>query len=218
MGRILGDRDRIRLMIEPTQAEQELVIEMRNILGCLTDFMLSGYRLPASDKVRSFLVSTPSSTDEVSNVISVEALEPSGLPQYKEPIVILALLRLLLGVPEGMLENRIDKPTAKVRSILGWPQSEEADLIVHSTIRKCSELQYVRTNYVYDASENTTMGYLAFYRLITFCQFRIKINSDQNYQIHDTSFEFGENIASDLRERRLFGVYWTDVTTLNPVE
>lgn len=217
MSASLGDRDRMRLMIEPTQAEQRLATEMRSAFGCLTDFILSGYRLPASDRIRSFYVSTRNSTDEISNVISVEASEFSGLPQYKEPIVLLAFLRLLTAVPEGHVDNRIDKPTAKVRSMLGWPQSDETDLIVHSTIRKCLELQYVRTHYVYDTSENITTGHVAIYRLIRYCQFWTKIVSDKDNQLQDPSFEFGDNIVKDLRERRLFGIDWTVVSTLNPV-
>lgn len=207
----------MRLMIEPTQAEQRLATEMRSAFGCLADFILSGYRLPASDRIRSFYVSTRSATDETSNVISVEASEFSGLPQYKEPIVLLAFLRLLAAVPEGHVENRIDKPAAKVRSMLDWPQSDETDLIIHSTIRKCLELQYVRTHYVYDTSENITIGQVAIYRLIHYCQFWTRIISDKNYQLQDPSFEFGDNIVKDLRERRLFGIDWTVVSTLNPV-
>jgi hypothetical protein len=205
-------------MIEPTLAEQRLITEMRSTFGCLTDLILSGYRLPATNRVRSFYISTSNSTDQISNVISVEASELSGFPQYKEPIVLLALLKLLLEARDGILVNRIDKPAARVRSMLNWAESDESNLIVHSTIRKCSQLHYVRTDFAYDASDNTTQGHVGIYRLLRYCEFSARIAVGKDHEIEGALLEFGENIAMGLRERRLFGVDWTDVTALKPMD
>lgn len=209
----MGHERRRKYQLQQTEtAEQGLINYMQEAFGLLATLLLTGYGESKIQQSRSFTILTDNFGVKTRHSITLHAGDSSGLPNEREPIVLLALLKLSLI---GDQCSAVRSPADAVRRLLGWEESEEIDSAISTAIRKYFNVCYIRTdeiNYTFpDRSERLT----GMYRLLRYCEFGSDSISEEEC-FEGVIVEFSENVIRELFERRLFRINWLAATSLAP--
>ncbi len=199
----------------PSGRERQLLKFALDIFGKpLSQFLLAG--LGAEDTARSWLF-TVTFTDkqgiERSRQIKVEAdnlpdLVP-GLPQQREPLVLLALLRLLI-VDRQLSSAPLFYEHGEVLSLLGWEDAPGSQLAIDKTVKR-----YATLSYDWGLSDEELAE-----RKLSFYQGQRRIVSGYSHYSEEEDGQFKRvagrvNFATELIEelvgRRLFNIEWGGV-------
>lgn len=149
--------------------------------------------------------------------MTLRAGDSSGLPFQREPIVLLALLKLMLIGEHGVTGRAILSPAESVRRVLGWEESAETELAISSAIRKYFNVCYVRTDDITYTFPERTERLVGMYRLLRYCEFGHDLGvGTETDHLEGVAVEFSENIVQEFFERRLFRINWLAVTSLAP--
>jgi hypothetical protein len=195
--------------------EENLIRYMQGAFGYLATLLLTGYGESAMTGSRSFTILTNNAGVKTRHRITLDASDFSGLPSKREPIVLLALLKLSLVGGHGVSGNSIRSPADAVRKLLRWEKSDETDLTVSTAIRKYFNLSYVRTDDIQYTFPERSERLTGMYRLLSYCEFGSDLNSEVE-PFEGVIVEFSENVIKDLFERRLFRINWLAATSLTP--
>lgn len=88
----------------------------------LSTLLLSGYGEERRKMVRSYNIGIREGAQHTSKRLKLVTDDPSGLPSQDEPLVLLALLRLL-WVGEQMRTSDVNYTHEALLRVLGWPDS-----------------------------------------------------------------------------------------------
>jgi hypothetical protein len=199
-----------------TTAEQSLISYMQEAFGPLATLLLSGYREAEIKQSRSFTILTDNFGVRTRHLITLRAGDASGLPYQREPMVLLALLKLSLISDQCAA---ILSPMDAVTQLLGWKASEETDHEVSTAIRKYFHVCYTRTDdlaYTFPERSEQLNG---MYHLIRYCEFGADtLGGEPEERFEGIAVEFTETVVKEVFERRLFRINWPAIVSLVPSE
>jgi hypothetical protein len=202
---------------QSTAAERDLVRYMQEAFGSLATLLLMGYFESEVKQSRSLTILTNNFGVKTRHWMTLRAGDSSGLPFQREPIVLLALLKLMLIGEHGVTGRAILSPGESVRRVLGWEESAETELAISSAIRKYFNVCYVRTDDITYTFPERTERLVGMYRLLRYCEFGHDLGVDsETDHLEGVAVEFSENIVQEFFERRLFRINWLAVTSLAP--
>jgi hypothetical protein len=195
--------------------EQSLLDFAREQFGeHLSQFLLAG--LEAEDEVQIWLFTVTFTDGQGVNQcreIKVEADERPDiitlLPRHREPLVILALLRLLIVEGEMTAASLYYEPK-EVLDLLGWKDSVKSRLIINEAIERYFSISY----YWRLSDEELKQRNLSFYN----GQSRI-VSGYSRYHAEEEGrskslldmVEFAAPFVEGLMSRRMFDLDWNSV-------
>jgi hypothetical protein len=202
---------------QSTTAERELVRYMQEAFGSLATLLLTGYFESEVKQSRSFTILTNNFGVKTRHWMTLRAGDSSGLPFQREPVVLLALLKLTMIGEHGVMGGAILSPAESVRRVLGWEESVETELAISTAIRKYFNVCYVRTDDITYTFPERSERLVGMYRLLRYCEFGRDTNiGNETVDLQGVVVEFSENIVQQFFERRLFRINWLAVTSLAP--
>jgi hypothetical protein len=184
---------------------------MQEAFGLLATLLMTGYGESKIKQSRSFTILTDNFGVKTRHSITLRAGDSSGLPNQREPIVLLALLKLSIDDQYSAVRS----PADAVRRLLEWEESEEADSAISTAIRKYFNVYYTRTDDISYTFPERSERLTGIYRLLRYCEFGSDSNSEGD-RLEAVIVEFSENVIRELFERRLFRINWQAATSLAP--
>jgi hypothetical protein len=202
----MGQGPRNHQAPQPTTAEQGLISYMREAFGPLATLLMTGYRESELKQSCSFTILTDNFGVKTRHSITLRTADSSGLPYQREPMVLLALLKLsLIGDQCGAIPS----PTDAVRRLLGWEKSEDTDHAISTAIRKYFNVCYTRTDDIAYTFPERSERLIGMYRLIRYCEFGTNTAGPElEDRFGGIAVEFSENVVREVFERRLFRINW----------
>jgi hypothetical protein len=198
--------------------ESQLIEEAKQTFGAhLVSFLLAGYDEFGIVQVRCFEVLTQWRSLKTRNLLKIATGDACGLPQGKEPLVLLALLKLLNSGSDLVEGSRVIMPTEEICSVLQWNISSHTAAVIDRAIRK-----YFRLSYLLAHDNKYSFPEMSGYsvnisRLIVACAFSNQSGiEDPSEGIGYTHVEFNQDIVEELRAANLLGMDWSRVTSLEP--
>ena len=189
---------------------------MEEAFGFLGTLFLSGYGEAEVEQSRSFTVLTDNLGMKTRHSITLRTADSSGLPCQREPLVLLALLKLSLI---GDRSSAVPSPTDAVSRLLGWKKSEETDQAISTAIRKYFNLCYIRTDDIAYTFPERSERLIGMYHLIRYCEFGTdKFGRDTEDRFAGIAVEFAETVVREVFERRLFRINWPATVSLIPAD
>lgn len=205
-------------MSEQSSAEQNLISFAREEFGeSLTQFLLAGLGEKTTEQRWHFIITFVSSEGETIEERHVQVIthEPadgsSCLPQRRDPLVLLALLRLLKQ------EEQVSKPELlysleNVFSLLAWDDTEKARQEIDEAIYRYSLLMYQWEMNRPELSRRE----LSFYKenghaITSFQTIDEEVASGGETKHAHNRVSFDEFFINGLLSRELFGVNWNKV-------
>jgi hypothetical protein len=189
---------------------------MQEAFGFLGTLLLSGYGEAEVGQSRSFTVLTDNFGVRTRHSITLRTADSSGLPCQREPVVLLALLKLSLS---GNQCSAVPSPTDAVSRLLGWEKSQETDQAISRAIRKYFNLWYTRTDDIAYTFPERSERIIGMYHLIRHCEFGTDtLGGEPEDHFEGIKVEFSENIVKEVFERRLFRINWQATISLIPAD
>jgi hypothetical protein len=188
---------------------------MQGAFGYLATLLLAGYGESDVIESRSYTILTDNFGVKTRHWVTLRAGDFSGLPSRREPIVLLALLKLSLDGGHGVSGNSILSPADAIRRLLEWEQSEETDLTVSNALRKYFNMSFLRTDDIQYTFPERCEQLTGMYRLLRYCEFGRDIRTEEE-RVESVVAEFNENVTMEFFEQRLFRINWRTVTAFIP--
>lgn len=204
-----GRRSEIR---RSESSEENLIRYMKEAFGYLATLLLTGYGESEMTLSRSFTILTDNFGVKTRHWITLRAGDSSGLPSQREPMVLLALLKLSLAGGQGVSGSSIPSPSDAVRNLLQWENSGETELTVSTAMRKYFNMSYMRTDDIQYTFPERRERLTGMYHLLRYCEFGRLLRTEEE-RFEGVIAEFSENVIRDLFERRLFRINWRTVTS-----
>lgn len=195
--------------------EENLIRYMTDAFGYLATLLLTGYGESEVTESRSFTILTDNFGVKTRHRMTLRAGDSSGLPALREPIVLLALLRLSVVGGHGVSGSSIRSPAVAIRKLLKWEDSEETELTVSTAMRKYFNMSFVRTDDIQYTFPERSERLTGMYRLLRYCEFGRLLKSEEE-RFEGVIAEFSENVISEFFEGRLFRINWRTVTSFIP--
>jgi hypothetical protein len=202
-------------MLELTTAERALVESARDEFGGpLTRFILTGLGEEGESRRRSFIVTFINDDGAAQRRrLHVEADDlmpetPTCLPRRREPLVLLALLRLLTR-GRGTTQASLSYDPGEALSLLGWDDNEGSRLAVEEAVERYFFLSY---GWELGVDELRAKG-------LTLHRSRERIISAYSHGVAGEErvgcgvnvVDFGPAFIEELTGMSLFGVKWDAV-------
>lgn len=201
-------------MTDLTFAERRLIKDTEKKLGgTLCEFLLAGFGQDDIAQVRSFSVLSNNKLGKQEKLLRIHTFDPLGLPNKKEPMVLLALLRTLkLRDDLAGINLALPFPAPEVVEILEWETSEENYKIAQEAIRKYFHLCYVSvTNLSNSFAEGSSFTGNVF-RLFTSYMFSTETElGDLSENIAIMNVDLNPEMVEGLMNRVFLGVNWDSV-------
>ncbi len=197
-------------------AESRLIREAIETLGAhLVSFLLAGYDELGIVHARCFEVLTQWRSLRTRKIIRISTADACGLPQGEEPLVLLALVKLLNSNSDLVEGSKVITPTDEICSVLEWKTSSHTGAIIAGAIRK-----YFRASYLVAHDNQYSFPDMSGYsvsisRLIVAYAFANQSGiEDPPAGAEYVQVEFSQEIVDELRVASLLGMDWSRVTTL----
>jgi hypothetical protein len=211
----MGPGPRNQQVPQSTSAEQALISYMLEAFGPLATLLLTGYGESEIKQPRSFTILTDNFGVKTRHSITLRTADSSGLPYQREPLVLLALLKLSLI---GDQCSAIVSPDA-VSRLLGWEKSQETDQAISTAIRKYFNLCYIRTDDIAYTFPQRSERIIGMYHLIRYCEFGTDtLCGEPEDHFEGIKVEFTDNVVKEVLERRLFRINWPATISLLPAD
>lgn len=183
----------------------------------LSRFLLSG--LGEDTVVPGWLFTVTFSRDEgrsYSRNVRVEAddrpdVAPTA-PRYKEPLIALALLWLLI-VDRKLASFRLSYDQDEVLRLLGWEDTQESRLSIDEAVEQYFTLSY---NWALDERELAEAGLSFFVSSSRFISEYGWETAEEGDEIKRTAnhVQFNEEFVKELMRHSLFGIRWENVDSM----
>jgi hypothetical protein len=198
-----------------TGAERRLTTQARRLFGKhLTLFLLDGFNEDEVVRSRTFVVRLGGTGTEESYRLRLIADDALGLPRKEQPLMLLALLRLLLTKGADPL-GKVTYDYQEIAGICGAEDVNDFPAVVDGAIDRYFNLSYQRTINAGegngDASPNRTRTDRF---LIRYESADESVDNCSTAAIMQRSVSFNLDFFEELRNRSLFGIDWRRVRSL----
>jgi hypothetical protein len=195
--------------------ESRLINEAKELLGIhLVSFLMAGYDEFGVVHARWFEVLTQRHGLKTRKLIKISTGDACGLPHGEEPLVLLALVKLLHSDSDLVEGNKVISPAEEICSVLEWTISDHTSAIINRAIRK-----YFRASYLVAHDNKYSFHDMSGYnvnvsRLIVAYSFSNKSGiEDPLSAIGFIQVEFNQELVEELRGARLLEMDWRHVTS-----
>lgn len=199
--------------------EQHLLEFAREELGeKLTDFLLAGLGEDVVTQSWRFIITYASGDSATSKrlveVITHEPLDgTSHLPRQRDPLVLIALLRLLLRRRPAST-NQIQYKPEEVLNLLGWDDTARAQNEIKEAVRRYFLLTYKWELNERELADTKLAVYTANDQMISQTQmFEVETEGSEHVE-RINSIVFNEHFIKQLLSRSLFEVDWKRVWSI----
>lgn len=200
-------------------SERRLLEYALDLFGeSLCKFVLSGIGEEAEASVWLFRVSFDDGSGVIrSREIRVEPddipREPRVLPGRREPLVILALLRLLIE-PHGPSSSTLSYSQEQVLNLLGWKDDETARSSIDQAVKRYARLAYRWVLGGEELVERKLSFYEAEARFVSGYGFYGAEEGGEHRRVANR-VDFASEFIEELIRRALFGVDWNRVSGIS---
>lgn len=207
----------------PTRHERRLLkFALDTFGGTLSQFLLTGFGEENVPKRWDFTINSTSEDGTLQKrrlqVITHEPLDGSScLPRGRDPLVFLALLRLLLHRPKQ--DNHILVfQEEDVLNLLGWEDTDELRHEIDEAIYRYSLLMYKWGMNRSELTRRSLSHYTASaHALSEYRTLDKELGEEGQTKRMYNSVKFDEMFIRGLLGRSLFGVEWKKVKSIKPV-
>jgi hypothetical protein len=201
-------------VVRKTRAERRLVAHLKEQFGeHLGALLLSGYETKGWIQRRELVIAT---TDRVGNreehSVILSAVGAHALPYGQDPVVLAAHLRML---SEQGSCGRLSYDLLEMMKVLGLVDPVQGMKAVEGALHR-----YYRLSYVVEGKRRHPLavqdgGVMAERRMLTAYDFEHgPVRSRDPYPLMHTVVEFSQPFLDQLRQRSLFGIDWSLVTSV----
>lgn len=184
----------------------------------LSGLLLSGYGESAAARQRSYAVLTRDrSGQEQEHVVKVATDHHSGLPSGGEPLVLIALLKLLFA-GKGLQTGRVVYAHKAVSEMIGWEDSPETGEAVNAAVIRYFHLFYGKEESMSIEPSGPLVRYSQTMRLIAGYDYQDEVESSGVRGVRTYNrITFDREFIEQLRGRSLFDFDWGHVTSMRPL-
>jgi hypothetical protein len=185
----------------------------------LSELLLSGYGGGAAARQRSYAVLTRDGSGQAQeHMIKVATDHPSGLPSGREPLVLIALLKLLFA-GTGLQTGRVVYAHKAVSEMIGWERSPETGEAVDAAVTRYFHLFYGKEESMSIDSGGTLMKHSQSRRLITGYDHQDEVEPSAGRGVRSYNrVTFRREFIEQLRGRSLFDFDWGHVISVRPLK
>jgi len=185
----------------------------------LSGLLLSGYGGGAAARQRSYAVLTrDGSGQQQEHIVKVATEHHSGLPSGQEPLVLLALLKLLIA-GKGLETGRVIYTHKAVSRVIGWEYSPATGEAVDAAVMRYFHLSYGQEESVSIPSGGPLMRYSQSRRLITGYDYQDEVEASGGRGARSYNrVTFRREFIEQLRGRSLFDFDWEHVISVRPLK
>lgn len=207
-------------MSNRASGESRLIKEAQETFGThLVSFLLAGYHEFDVINARCFEVLTERRSLKTRNLIKIGTGDASGLPQGEEPLVLLALLKLLVSGSDLVEGSKVVTPTEEICSVLEWNISNRTGAIINRAIWKYFRAWYLLAHDNKYSFPDMTGFNANISRLIVACAFSNQSGIEDSFEdVGYIQVEFYREIVEELRAASLLGMDWKRVTSLESLQ
>jgi hypothetical protein len=206
-------------MARPSKAEQKLIDFSREAFGeYLSALLLSGYGDDHALSSQDYAVELAEGETDTQLQLMFVAEGPStiqpSLPRRKEPLVLLALLRMLMKRGAD-LTDRLSYRHKEVLKLLGWGDTTKDEGTLTEAVTKYFHVFYqLNVSHEQSGSEGSDSTYKL--RIISSYTFNSGDGSKAGKAAPD-SITFCRDFVEHLCKRKLLGIDWERVKGLTPL-
>lgn len=184
----------------------------------LSELLLSGYGGGASARQRSYAVLTrDGSGQQQEHIVKVATDHHSGLPSGREPLLLIALLKMLFA-GTGLQTGRIVYAHKAVSEMLGWERSPETGEAVDAAVTKYFHLFYGKEESMSIEPRGPLVRYSQTMRLIAGYDYQDEVESSGVRGVRSYNrITFDREFIDQLRGRSLFDFDWGHVIYMRPL-
>lgn len=142
----------------------------------------------------------------------------TSLPAGKEPLVLMALLKLLLA-KRGMPPSRLSYRREEALRLLGWGETDEALRAVDATVERYADLGYRWALSAEELAERDLARFRGWASFVTGCGHHDAEDASGGPVKRESSYvQFSAEFVRELISRSVFDVKWDNVRemTRNP--
>lgn len=208
-------------MLDLSIAEQKLVVFAREEFGeFITQFLLAGLGKEEMVQSHLFTITTISSEGtEEKHLIQVLADERPDIatccPRQREPLVLLALLRLLATFNEGTSASSVYTHEGII-NLLGWKNNSESNLIIDDAIGRYFDLSYEPIINENELSRKRLLFLKSRERIIVGYRLDDDLIEEVQYEKTIRRVDFNVDFMKRLKARALFSFDWNSVRSITP--
>lgn len=185
----------------------------------LSELLLSGYGESASARQRSYAVLTRDGSGQAQeHIVKVATEHHAGLPSGREPLVLLALLKMLFA-GQGLQTGRVVYAHKAVSEMIGWEPSPETGEAVDAAVMRYFHLVYGKEESMSIDPGGTLMKYSESRRPITGYDYQDEGESSGGRGVRTYNrITFDREFIEQLKGGSLFDFDWGHVTAMRPLE
>lgn len=206
--------------MELTEHERRLVgFALEQFGEQLSQFLMAGFGTEVAVKSRVFSIEFTSSDGAILRrdiQLSVNQLYDASifLPWMRDPLVILALLKLLLLEP-GRTSANLFYEYEDVLNLLGWENTPESRQDINEAVERYTDLTYrwslsaeelIRKNLAYNTGREVLVSGYSFVDLTT--------EDGEQMERLASRIDFSASFIEDLTRKALFEIDWNSVLSV----
>lgn len=201
-------------MARKTRVERRLIAHLKAQFGeHLGALLLSGYEIERWDQRRELVITT---TDRVGNreehSVMLLAVGAHALPYGQDPVVLAAHLRML---SERGAYGRLSYDLFEMMGVLGWEDPSQGMKAIEGALHRYYRLSYAAEGKRRHPLAPQSEGVTAERRMLTGYDFEHEpVRSRDPYPKLHTVVEFSQRFIEQLRQRSLFSIDWSLVTSV----
>jgi hypothetical protein len=183
----------------------------------LSGLLLAGYGDSASARQRSYAVLTKDGSGQrQEHIVKVATDHHSGLPSGREPLVLLALLKMLFA-GKGLQTGRVVYAHKAVSEMIGWEHSRETGEAVDTAVTRYFHLFYGKEESMSIEPGGPLVRYSQSGRLITGYDYQDEVESSGVRGVRTYNrITFDREFIEQFRGRSLFDFDWGHVISMRP--
>lgn len=181
-----------------------------------SELLLSGYGAEQVVLRRDYRVSLSVGEGRREIKVKMATEDPAGLPARQEPLVLLALLRMLLSEDQPH-PTRVSYSVRRMTKMLGWSRGE-GRTIIEGAVERYYSLSVIKHEAVEGIAEEEAVNRKLVLRPIIEWEWGEETVGDNRLIVpQDSRVRFNPEFVEQLRERALLGIEWRRVSGLHPI-
>lgn len=198
------------------EAARQLLMFARTEFGeHLCALLLSGYGEERRTLVRPYEVTIRDGAREVKKRLKLVTDDPSGLPSQDEPLILLALLRLLwIGGQERTSD--VSYAHERLLRVLDWPDTGQARAGIDHAIERYFNLALAKEEAVEVSLDEELVTRLTSQRMVIGYDYAEEVEDEEEELSEEGRVIFNPDFIEGLQAQSLLNINWNLVTSITP--
>jgi hypothetical protein len=196
---------------ESVPVDQLLAFASAEFGDHLSGLLLSGYGEQAAQQRSYSVLTRDGSGQQQEHIVKVATAHHSGLPSGREPLVLIALLKLLFA-GTGLQTGRVVYAHEAVSEMIGWERSPETGEAVDAAVMRYFHLFYGKEESMSIDPGGPLMRYSQSRRLIAGYDYQDEVEASGGRGVRSYNrVTFRREFIDQLRGRSLFDFDWEQI-------